>query len=234
MKFWKLFWGFLFILAAVLLILDACGVINPLVGAMGEISIFAIIFGILLLVFIITRIAKGRFSSIFFPLAIIFVLFEKNIAKLAGLPKENIINNGLVFFIAILLTIGFSILFSPKKRRNHHGNSFGVTAHGAENSLGSSIVYIDCTDFTPSRVENNMGSCVVKFENIDSYKGDETLYIENNLGSMCIYIPSDWIIKSSIETNLAGTNIAKNDSQTGPVIYINGENNLGSLSIIRN
>ena len=234
MKTWKIFWGLGFVLAAILIILDTTGVITPLVSFMGEVSVFAIIAGLLLLAYIIARLVKGKISEIFFPLAFLFMLFEKNVAKLAGSDEEDIVNNWLVLLVALLLSIGFSILFSSKKIKINHGHRGGtieINGNYAESNLGSSTIYVDCDTFTPSCIENSLGSCSVHFENVQNYKSGETLTVENNLGSMVINVSSDWIIKSSIENNLGGTQVANSDDKVGPILYVKGENNLGSLTI---
>lgn len=231
MKAWKIFTGLGLIFAATLLILDALGVVAPLVSIVGEITMFEIICGLLLIALIIERLVRGRLASIFFLLAFLFMLFEENIAYICHLASENIINNGLVLVIALLLTVGVSILFpSPNRRRKRKGTS-GVSYSHSENCLGSAIVYVNCNDFSPSYVENDLGSCAVYFENIESFKGGETLHVENNLGAMSIHVPSDWIVKSDIDTNLGGTSISNGGNECGPILYIKGENSLGALSI---
>lgn len=233
MKPWKIFWGIGFLLAAVFVVLDVTGVIDPLVGFMGEVSVFALILAFLLIAFIISRLIKGKIASIFFPLAFIFMLFEKNIAKIAGVEGENIIENWSVLLIALFLTIGFSILLSSKKKKkkSEHKISVEYNVDGAESNLGSSAIYVDCVTFTPARIENNLGACSVHFQNVESYKGGETLYVENNLGALSIHVPEGWTVKSSIETNLGGTGVANSETQDGPLLYIKGENNLGSISV---
>ena len=49
MKTQKLFWGLGFLLAATLIILDVVGVIPTLLSALGEVSVFSLILGLLLL-----------------------------------------------------------------------------------------------------------------------------------------------------------------------------------------
>ena len=234
MKTWKIFWGLGLILAAILLILDAVGIITPLVSTVGEITFFELIGGLILVALIIERLIHGNISSIFLFLAFLFILFEENIAFICGLENENIINNWLVILVALLLSIGFSILLPSRKRKINHGNCGGtieINGKNAESNLGTSTIYIDCESFTPSRIENSLGSCSVHFENIESYKGGETLTVENNLGSTVINVPSDWIIKSNIENNLGGSHVPSSDDKVGPILYVNGENNLGSLNI---
>ena len=229
MKSWKIFMGLGLILVAVVLILDAVGVLTPLVSVVGEITIFEIVAGLFLVALIIERLIHRKISSIFFLLAFLFMLFEENIAHLCKLEDENIINNWLVLLIAMLLSIGFSILFSSKKKS--HGFSLEINGHRAESSFSASTVYVDCKDFTPSSIENNLGACSVYFDNAESYSGGMTLNVENNLGSMIVNVPSDWIIRSDIENNLGSTSIPKNEDKSGPILNIHGENNLGSLTV---
>lgn len=114
MKAWKIILGIVFILAAVLIVLDAFGVISPLVSSMGEISVFSLIGVVLLTTVVIALCIKGKIQGIFFPLALIFMLLEENIATLCKCESTNIIHNGLVLLIALFLSIGFGIILSYK------------------------------------------------------------------------------------------------------------------------
>ena len=77
----KILWGIGLILAAVFIVLDAIGVIAPIVGFMGEISVFAALGVIALVAIIISLCIKKKPLQIFFPLAFIFMLLEKNTKK---------------------------------------------------------------------------------------------------------------------------------------------------------
>lgn len=236
MKSKKIFWGICLIALSVLLILDAFHVFDPLTARIGKISVWAMLSGIALLILIANRLYRGRVSHIFIPLALIFMLFEKNISVLCGAVTPNIINNWLLLLIAVLFTAGFSLLF-PSRRKNHQAHRLGyhavsTTKNGryAESSLGSAAVYIESASFSPDHVENNLGSCLVFFENPTAYTGNGTLYVENNLGSMTIYVPDDWYVKASLENNLGGIHIPEKDA--GMTLYLKGENNLGSVTVI--
>ena len=238
MKAWKIFCGLGFILAAVLLILDAVGVIAPVTSIIGSVSAFEIILGLALVALIIERLIRGRLSDIFFLLAFLFMLFEENIAYVCHLEDENIINNWLLLLVASLLTAGFSILFHPKKRKKKHkryaeGVTVEIDGKTAESKFSSSTIYVDCENFSPSIIENNLGSCSVYFKNVEKYEGAKTLYVENNLGSMTVSVPSDWIVKTSIDNNLGNIDVSTNEktNECSPLLYIKGENNLGSLAI---
>lgn len=223
--------GIFLIFAAVLLILGTTGVIKPLESTLGTFTALDIFVGIFLLAQIIEKIIRRQFWLLFLFLAIFFVIFEENIAFICGLESENIINNWLVFLIAFLFAMGFSILFPPKKNHKSHTITLNINRKNAENNLGSSTLYIDCESFSPSRIENNLGACSIYFENPASYKGNETLYVENSLGSMLIHVPSSWTVKADIECNLGGFRCPENITTDGPVLYIKGESNLGSMTV---
>ena len=234
MNFRKIIAGLGLILAAVLLVLDALGIIAPIVSVVGEITLFEIVGGLIIIALIIERLIRGKIPSIFLLLAFLFMIFEENIAFVCGLENDNIINNWLVLLVALLLAVGFSILFPSRKRKKSrvsHGGTIEINGKRAESNLGSSTIYIDCENFTPSSIENSLGSCSVYFENVESYKGGETLRVENNLGSMVINVPEDWIVKSNSENNLGGTHADNSEDKVGPILHIHGENNLGSLTI---
>jgi hypothetical protein len=82
MKTWKIFWGIGLILAAAVLLLDAFGIITPFLDVVGGISAIQIVGALLLISFIVSRIIKLKFAEIFVPLALIFMIFEKNIVTM--------------------------------------------------------------------------------------------------------------------------------------------------------
>ena len=109
MKSKKIFWGILLIALAGLLLLDAFGVWEPLAEKIGKISIWALICGAVLLLYIIRSLIHWKISRIFVPFALLFMLFEENIAVVCGLSKMNIINNWILLLVAVLLTVGFAL-----------------------------------------------------------------------------------------------------------------------------
>ena len=217
----KVFWGILLIVAAVLMIVDALGILAPILGAFGEISLFRVVLGLGLLYYIVSRLVKGKIGSIFIPLSFIFMLFERNIAFACGLENENIISNWLLFFCALIITIGFNmILGNFRLTVDDHGN------------FGRSVMYIDSSDFTyGKKIENNFGSYNVIFENPDTYQGNGVLNIENNFGQMNISVPAQWHTKTDIENNFAHTTSTGSGDPNGPELLITGENNFGHISI---
>ncbi len=231
MKTWKLFWGVGFILLAVAIVLDALGVLAPIASAVGNISILAILAGLLLLCYAITRLCQGKVGEIFIPLALIFMLFESNIAFVIkkGDDSGNIINNWLLLLCAVMLWIGFSILFSGVKRKRRKAYKLDAERHYSGN-LGASVRYIDCDGFKSELVENDLGSCTVFFENAEKYKGDGVIIVDNNLGSVVVNVPEDWNVVVNIDNNLGSVTSPKPVTD-GKLLTVKGDNNLGSVTI---
>lgn len=227
----KLAFGLLLIACAVLIILDSVGVS---LGFLSGIPAIKLVIGALLIVWTLTELIKLRISGIFFPLAFLFMLFEKYIAKWAGLDS-NIINNWLVILAAALLSIGCSLVFPKRKKATviyDNSNTSGYSSNGKTSSLSASTVYIDCNTFENESVVNELGSCQVFFSNVDEYKGGGTLNVVNELGSMKINVPSTWKIITSISNDLGAVN-EPTESDGDKVIRIEGSNELGSMTIIR-
>ena len=239
MKTWKLFWGFGLILAAVALVLDAFGIFTPFLDQFGGISILALIGGLLLLCFAVSQLISGNIGNFFVPLALIFMIFEKNIAYYfeIGDANGNIINNWLLLLVAIMLGVGFSILFSGIKRKRRHRKGKHIWGFDGERdsihvkgNIGSTVRYIDCDGFKYEEIENDLGSCTVFFENVDKYEGGGVLSVDNNLGSVVITVPSEWNVIAKIDNSLGSVTVPKPNTNA-PTLTVIGENNLGSVVI---
>ena len=238
MKAWKIFVAFGLILIAVILILDAVDVLAPVTAVIGNISVITIALGLLLIAFAVERVIKGKLHEIFIPLALLFMLFEKNIAKLLGLSSPNIVHNGILFISAVLLSIGFGLLIGNIKKKlikkkvySHSSPRVEYSDEKVECSFGSATVYIDSATLSPRFVENSFGSCAVYFENPERYMGGGVVKVENNFGQMTLHVPSSWQVSVKNDNNLAGSSIPKHENVNGPTLTIYSENNFGSLNV---
>jgi hypothetical protein len=231
MKTWKIFWGIGLILAAAVLLLDAFGVITPFLDVVGGISAIQIVGALLLISFIISRIIKLKFAEIFVPLALIFMIFEKNIAFYLGLESDNIINNGLLIGCAILLAIGVGILTPKRKREKVFRFKSSSGSKHYEREGGSATTYFDCKDFVQENICNRLGETVVHFENEEEYTGGGVLNVDNKLGETVIYVSSRWNVRVNVVNHLGATEQVGHGDKDGPTLTINGNNALGEVLI---
>ena len=212
--------GLALILVAGLIFLDALGVLSPVSAVVGEISLISLLLGGLLLVFCIWRIAKLSFPPVIVALALLFLVFEKNVAFLCGLSEENIINDWILLLVSVIFAIGLKLIL-PKRQKKEYSSK-----------LGESTVYLDSTK-KQHFVKNSLGECKVYFENVDAYEGGSTLNISNKLGETTILVPSGWHVVSKVKNSLGEYNLPRDPSPEGaPVLYIVGSNKLGETRVI--
>ncbi len=235
MKTGRIFWGVGFILLALIFILDAVGIMTPLVSAIGEVSLPLALAGLLFVSYAVSRLIAGKVSEIFIPLAVVFIIFEKNIAFLCGREDPDLINNWLILGCAVLLSIGFGILFPNTGDHRIFNAKVNVNRSSGSHltsNLSSKAVYIDASDFQWEMAKNELGALTVNFSNADLYQGGGELCVRNDLGFVQINVPSSWQFTYNIENNLGSITAAKqSSSSTGPLLIIKGENNMGKISI---
>ncbi len=219
--------GIVLLLVAAALILEGLGALTFLTELTGGLSVPRLVIG-LLLIGIASISCRRHPTRIVWYLALLFMLFESNIAYLCGREEPNLINNWLVLLCSILIMIALHLLLGPEKWRfhphsPHHRHTF---------SSGSSATYIDCTDFQKKHIENNLGATDIYFTNIESYTGGGTLSVENNLGQTTIRVPAAWSISLETENNLGAIDAPANaGTHSGPLLYLDVENNLGHVII---
>ena len=223
MKMGKIFWGISLILISVFLLLDAFGIVSPIEGVVGEISLLSAVLGIGLVTIIICSLLKLRFYGMFVPAALLFMLFERNIAFILGKENADLANNWTILLVAVLLTIGVGFLGSPFR--------FRVDIKKPGGTLGKTTVYIDAGDFESYDVKNKLGSCEVHFENVEEYVGGGVLNVENQLGQLEINLPSSWRATVQVNNSLGNITEPAEYAHDAPEITIVGENNLGNLEV---
>ncbi|MBR5743396.1 MAG: hypothetical protein IKX85_06285 [Clostridia bacterium] len=206
------FWGLVLILAAAALILDGAGV-----SFGAGITALHIVGGILLLAWLVTVIVKGRFWGVFFPLAFLFMLFEAPLAGLLGREDPNIISNWLVLLAALLLTVGFRLLF---RRRKTGGMS-----------VGSRTLYLDGGDLSDVRISENLGQVNVYVTNPERYTGGGKITVSENLGQVVLHIPGDWFVRTESRENLGAVSVPVQTYTGGKEILLYARENLGQVTV---
>ena len=221
----KIITGIVILLLAIGILLDAFGVLAPLKEKIGDISLFALLVAVGLVLYAFSRLLKGKIADIFVPLALAFMVLEENIAVLLQRADTNLINNWLLLGCAILMQIGVAMLFS--------GSSFHVVINkDGKSNFSNSIQYVNGADFIHEEFENSLGSLVIRFENAEQYQGGGVLVVENDLGSCIIEVPSIWRVKADVDNSLGVVRIPEQHaSAEAPLLMIKCENSLGSVTV---
>ncbi|HWT73901.1 MAG TPA: hypothetical protein VN258_04160 [Mobilitalea sp.] len=230
MKKKEIFWGLLFIFAAVLIILNQFGFLTG-------ISIFDIVATVILAGIIIMSVIHINFWGILFPLAFLCIIFadQWNITEFTPWPA---------LLTALLLSIGFSILFQKPHCRiyhSHHHKSFGsnvinVTDDNVVNcsvSFGECIKYVNSDNLVKANISCSFGEAKVYFDNVKIPSGKADIYLNVSFGEAVLFIPKSWKIINGMHVFLGDMDNNNNNlSEGSPVVTIHGSVSFGDAKII--
>lgn len=226
----SIFWGLIIILLAVYVIVSR-------LFAMPDIPVIKIAFTLLFVYIIYNGIRSLHFGEIFIPLALIACQYDEyiGIEELTPWP---------VLLAAVLLSIGFSMIFKKRRRVIHDGSSVVFDSVDIDEEDGNTICvkntfsetskYVNSNDFTSGDIKNTFGETRVYFNNAVLANGKATLYVDNTFGETCIYIPRTW--RLDLKKNNSFGEIAVrgngNNDMDAPLITIDAKNSFGEICIV--
>ena len=238
MRFHRFFWGIIFILGAVFLIISHKSDILP-----QGITTWMILGGVLFLYILAESIRKLEFFGIFVSLGGLYWLFA-DYFEIYKMPIWTLIG------AVVLLGIGASILFGSglKKRYrkfySHHGkNECDFTVKETKN-IDSDDVY-KRTSFGTSNV--NINSKNLKKAEFSCFAGEMNICCKDAnpdpegalfkadclMGSMKLYIPKTWRVNENIDVVLGNAKETNKDSGAqGPLVLVTGTVKMGEIEII--
>lgn len=230
MKMKDLFWGMIFVLAAVLVIVNRLGFFT-------EFSVLEIVVTVALAAIILKSIRKINFWGILFPVALLCCIYADAWGIMALTP-------GPVLLTALLGSIGLSMIFKKHKWWNHSpyhreesfsqvidqpdGNIINCSA-----SFGSSMKYINTPNFEKANIKCSFGAMKVYFDNAIISSGRAEINLDVSFSGVELYIPKSWNIVHEVNTSL-GSVEEKNrrTDSVSPVVTITGNISFGGVEII--
>ncbi len=227
----NIFWGIFFIFAAALI------VINQL-GYLGELHVVSLGFTLLLIPIMVISISYLNFSGIFFPLAVIGILFEKQlgIEKIVPWP---------ILLVALFLTIGFEIMFHSSKHKRSHWKHKGPDAYekiidmpdsnvvDVRVSFGSSIKYVNTQEFQRADLNCSFGAMKVYFDRAKVHEDGAEIHLEVSFSGVELYIPRTWKIINNVNVSLGGIEEKNYRGDEGDIpVVLTGNVSLSGVEII--
>ncbi len=200
------------------LIANAVGIESIAEVSIGTVILFTFAF------LVVSNMMKGVLGKIIIIFAFAVVMLKSWIAQLIGVPALADMSNWLILACSILIAWGIDLLIPINGKKTYEKHTEGSS------TIGTKIRYIDCTDLTEAYSMNHLGDYAIYFQNIEHYKGDATLTVENKLGNMNIYVPDTWYIDCKVNNSLGECKVQKGNDG-GKVLHINGENKLGTLKV---
>jgi len=230
-KVGKVIWGLLFIAAAGIVILNV-------LGLMGEVNAWTLIISIPLAFGIIYSTIKFEWSGTFLLSAVLAFIYRRNIEELLNIE----LNIFILFGVAILLMIGFYILFgkrqpkydTPKFLNNSSNPATGEKLFFAAERFSGTVKYINSTNLSYLGIKNQFAGMDVYFENTTLTPGGATVNIENSFGGVELHIPREWNVIDKVSNFAGGIDYPEFAWVEGaPTLTICGKNSFGGIDVTR-
>ncbi|MCR5824506.1 MAG: hypothetical protein K6G60_08770 [Lachnospiraceae bacterium] len=205
----KILFGIVLIVAAALLVLKG---INPdfMKGAFDELSVWDVVWTIVLGFILIGGIVEKHLAVIIFALSFLIFIFQ-------GKYMIPTIPAWAIFPPAALLYIGIEVLI-PRKwhiyRKYENGRktinvsydrdhdddddhcdgakAVNEDGYNIEVEFGNAVKYFEMDDFTSSNLECNFGVIKAYYDKAKMLESNASIFAEVNFGSIEIYIPKTW------------------------------------------
>ncbi|MFA9378451.1 MAG: hypothetical protein ACERKZ_17150 [Lachnotalea sp.] len=230
MKKEKVFWGLFFILAGIFIIVSK-------LGYFVEVNAFSLILTIFLIACVLKSVKHLHFSGIFFPIAIICIIYANPLGISAITP-------GPVLGAALFASIGFSIIFHDKYHYAHfahfnHGEKISTVIDQEDGnkiifdtSFGSSIKYVNTDDFVQANLDCSFGSMKVYFDNAIIQNDNATINLDVSFGGVELFFPKSWNVINKTDVSF-GVVEEKNRSQStgSPNIILTGSVSFSGVTI---
>ena len=228
MKTKNVFWGLFFIAAAGVIVLNQLGFLTG-------ITLPVLVVSLLLLPIIVVSCARLTFTGIFFPLAVLGILFAEPLGIQNLVPWP-------ILIVALFATIGFSIIFGHHKKFVHviHHEGFDEVINTEDEdvvnfkvSFGSSIKYINSKNLKQANISCSFGALQLYLDTATISEEGAVINLDVSFSGVEIYVPRDWKIINGIQTTLAGVDEKYNRyTHDGPTITLKGNASLAGVEII--
>ncbi|MCR5056502.1 MAG: hypothetical protein K6B54_06285 [Clostridia bacterium] len=205
-----------------------------------------------LLYWLIKKVVFGREIanklSVFIPLALGFMLFEREIGTAVG-KGPDFVNNWLIILAAVMLDIAVWAIFRPRHkkffsqcRKDMKDNVKEKVTFGSEDSngsattfkLGSHIYYVDAAVQKTADLINQLGELNVYYQNTDMVGEGEDFYLNlvNQMGETSVHIPRDWHADISNDNTMGSVNCRNDVEETVHTIHIRVRNQMGEVNVV--
>ncbi len=226
----KIFWGLALILLAAGLLLMAFA---PELGIV-KLPFWKLVLGLLIVYWILDNVLYGKTLGerldVFLPLALLFVIFKKEIFDLTGGDADKV-KSWLVIVAGVVLTVAVHVLFDQVKTVKKE-NTQAVSEQKSSRFSDSNCVF-DAADTRMHRVSNRFGEMRVTFKNTDvvNVTSDVLLDVDNSCGQITVTVPAEWEVVSCVDNSLGSVEIRQNRVQGARRLVVSGKNRFGEVEI---
>lgn len=225
MKREKLFWGFFFILASVLLILGSMDFIGG--------SIFRLLMTIIFIYAIVKSLIHKNIAGIVFPISFIVIMYR---------PELHLkdLSVWVTLVAATLMTIGLHFLVPSKYEKCYKKYDSMETKEFVSSSqlefnisFASSAKYVEANDFESLNLNCHFGACEVYFDHAQIKNDTAIVTMDVDFCGVALFIPKDWNVENHVECMFAGIDDKANRvyNACGPTLILQGKASFAGVEI---
>lgn len=234
MKHNNWFWGVFFVLAAVLVI------VSQVTTSFVQIGFWSILAAVLLAAVFIQSLVHLNYFGVFLSLALAYWIFQAPL-------NLYIISPWVLLLSAVLLSIGFHIIFSRSakyryvKRHCSGGDDGYTTIEDVDDnnpyikvSFGASSKYLHADALKSGQFYCHLGELKVYFDQVQLHPDGAEIYVDCSLGAVNLYFPKTWRVVNKLHGSLGGVNEDSHRSipdPDAPQIVVTGNVSLGAVEI---
>lgn len=232
----KLFWGLLFLIGAVCLLLSRLGYWPTI----NNISVYGIILTIFFIWIIIEGIHYGNFFLILFGIALIGIQYD-DLLHITAITPWTLLGAALLASIGLTIIFPFTSHKPKKKMKNFDFVDKGPKIFDEnddevlhfKNSFGASIKYVNTDALVNASFENSFGEMKVYFDNAVIKNGTADINLNVSFGATILYVPKTWNVENHVKTSF-GTLREQNSNQSPgcPTLRLYGEIAFGDTTIV--
>lgn len=231
----KLFWGLLFLIGAVCLLLSRLGYWPTIYN----VSIYDILLTIFFVWIVIEGLHTRNFFFILFGLSFIAIQYDDFLHITAITPWT-------LLSAALLASIGLSIIFPHSHCSQKKMQTFEFADKGSKsfegstdevihfkNSMGSTIKYVNTNALVNVSLQNSFGEMKVYFDNAIIKNGTADVNIELSFGEITLYVPKTWNVENHVKTSFASIREENSSESPGcPTLRLYGSVSFADVTVV--
>ncbi len=230
MKKERVFWGILFILAGIFMVISK-------LGYFPGVNAFSLILTVFLVVIIAKSIPHLNFSGILFPIAFICIIYAKQLGITAITPWT-------VLMAALFGSIGLSMIFHKHVSWIHHKHvhedykfeKIDIEDEGNiifRNSFGACIKYINTNEFEQADLNCSFGAMKVYFDNSVMSSENAIVRVNASFSGVELYIPRTWKVDNKTNVFLGSVDEKnRNNERSTNTLTLVGDVSFSGVEII--
>lgn len=229
MKNRNIFWGILFVLGAIVLLIGK-------MGFLADVNVFSLAFSLLLVAVIIDSLFRLNYAGVLFSIAFLCIIYDKQL----GITQ---ITPWTVLIAALFGSIGLSMIF-PKKNKFwsrksewsfEKGEAIKVEDEGnikISAAFSGGTKFINTDKFISADIDCKFSGLEVYFDNATMVGPTAVLNLEVSFSGVEIYIPRGWNVENRTNVFLGGveSKVRDNTVYTNTLI-VTGNVNLSGVEI---